>query len=1170
MKKIFLFLIACFSIVECVGHDIQSNENASLPAESLTKRLHGRKTTEYRFNGTDYNATVTYYDGLGRPEQRIAVGASPAGKDKVEFSVYDRMGRADSVTFLPYTITGTGGYRSNPHLEQRNFYKAYTNNAPDADYAYNLKEYDDSPLGVETGYSGPGIYHSAHSASGHPVKISYRLNYTPDKIKKYFVIHDDLKTDRYYPTRTLIVECRLEEIAPDKTRETRKYMNGRGQMVAMTELINATDPRTTYYVYDEFDNLRFIIPHIADAASETWESSEFMKYWIYYTYDEYGNKIIESNPGAEKIYHVYDNDHRVVLTQDGNHRLKKQWIHNQYDEFGRLVKTNLITCDTLVHKLRDLLIEKSGKDVDDAVNSVASTTKLLSQTEYGGYKLKSSIFLPIHRKENEGEVQKALERDASVSDAAGASLDIGNILFPNYFVIPSYLAFQAVDSVVMQTDFCTDNTGLKIYEKLAVLPEVERDSSAYVEKAYYYDKYGRVVQSVVRNHLGGITRISNKYDDAGNRLETIESRQPDQNAIADIKRIRYAYDKFGRLLSEQTTLNDSQASTVRYEYNELGLCAGTIYGDSLLHTTYAYDIAGRQILQDNEVFTMSLHYEDPQMAATEKNYSGLITECTWQHKGVDDESQTYAYTYLPRGQFAGVSQYSGTERVDKYIEKDLTYDLNDNILTLTRLSDGNVNTRDEYTIDGNQLSAVNNKAVSDLQQELTRRTYQYHNNGYLASMTIGTSSWKYQYNCLNLPMKIELMSGSAQSEKLILTHEYSYLSDGTKLCEIQKESNEGNIYLGSLTYRMVGGDLSLHSAQFTHGNIAKTSNGYAVNYYVRDYLGSIRVIVDENGNVTERNNYYPLGKKWSVDEFPQSENNYLFNGKELLASGMLDYHARMYDPNIGRWLAPDPAMQTLNPYIFCNNNPVAYVDSDGEFISFIFGFFRGLFTGKNPIKTGWNTQMNSLKIIRGLFRGNFRQIISRLTWESLQTFIGLFASIGTNWITDVDVDYAYGATVTRTNNWSNWGAFTLGSYIIGNSSIAADPANPLFQHEYGHYLQSRAWGPVYLFAGAIPSLASATWAHINSKYDHDLFMTEQDANVRALRFWEKKYPGFYTGGWNRYENPISDFNWSAPFDSPENQQALQDGIMFSFDFSVKRKEKRTTPDNTIIIAAPNY
>jgi cell well associated rhsD protein len=182
MKKIFLFLIACFSIVECVGHDIQSNENASLPAESLTKRLHGRKTTEYRFNGTDYNATVTYYDGLGRPEQRIAVGASPAGKDRVEFSVYDRMGRADSVTFLPYTITGTGGYRSNPHLEQRNFYKAYTNNAPDADYAYNLKEYDDSPLGVETGYSGPGIYHSAHSASGHPVKISYRLNYTPDKM----------------------------------------------------------------------------------------------------------------------------------------------------------------------------------------------------------------------------------------------------------------------------------------------------------------------------------------------------------------------------------------------------------------------------------------------------------------------------------------------------------------------------------------------------------------------------------------------------------------------------------------------------------------------------------------------------------------------------------------------------------------------------------------------------------------------------------------------------------------------------------------------------------------------------------------------------------------------------------------------------------------------------
>ncbi len=40
----------------------------------------------------------------------------------------------------------------------------------------------------------------------------------------------------------------------------------------------------------------------------------------------------------------------------------------------------------------------------------------------------------------------------------------------------------------------------------------------------------------------------------------------------------------------------------------------------------------------------------------------------------------------------------------------------------------------------------------------------------------------------------------------------------------------------------------------------------------------------------------------------------------------------MYDPVIGRWTTQDPAMQFTNPYIFCGNNPVQYIDPDGEWI----------------------------------------------------------------------------------------------------------------------------------------------------------------------------------------------------------------------------------------------
>ena len=47
----------------------------------------------------------------------------------------------------------------------------------------------------------------------------------------------------------------------------------------------------------------------------------------------------------------------------------------------------------------------------------------------------------------------------------------------------------------------------------------------------------------------------------------------------------------------------------------------------------------------------------------------------------------------------------------------------------------------------------------------------------------------------------------------------------------------------------------------------------------------------------------------------------------------IDYCARQYDPVVGRWFAQDPLSEKyygISPYAFCNNNPVNFVDPDGE------------------------------------------------------------------------------------------------------------------------------------------------------------------------------------------------------------------------------------------------
>ena len=60
---------------------------------------------------------------------------------------------------------------------------------------------------------------------------------------------------------------------------------------------------------------------------------------------------------------------------------------------------------------------------------------------------------------------------------------------------------------------------------------------------------------------------------------------------------------------------------------------------------------------------------------------------------------------------------------------------------------------------------------------------------------------------------------------------------------------------------------------------------------------------------------------------------YKFNGKELdQETGYYYYGARYYDPQTALWFGTDPLAHKYpmnSPYVYCNGNPVIYIDSDG-------------------------------------------------------------------------------------------------------------------------------------------------------------------------------------------------------------------------------------------------
>jgi len=66
---------------------------------------------------------------------------------------------------------------------------------------------------------------------------------------------------------------------------------------------------------------------------------------------------------------------------------------------------------------------------------------------------------------------------------------------------------------------------------------------------------------------------------------------------------------------------------------------------------------------------------------------------------------------------------------------------------------------------------------------------------------------------------------------------------------------------------------------------------------------------------------------------------YKYNGKEFqdeLGLNMYDYGARNYDPAIGRWMNIDPLAEIYysnNSFMYCNNNPILYIDPNGMYFT---------------------------------------------------------------------------------------------------------------------------------------------------------------------------------------------------------------------------------------------
>ena len=184
--------------------------------------------------------------------------------------------------------------------------------------------------------------------------------------------------------------------------------------------------------------------------------------------------------------------------------------------------------------------------------------------------------------------------------------------------------------------------------------------------------------------------------------------------------------------------------------------------------------------------------------------------------------------------------------------------------------------------------------------------------------------------------------------------EVLYLWDGTKV-RTSSALGQGRLYKGSFVYSVSPTGTHLESISHDEGRILAAEGAsdteFIDTWHVRDYLGSVRAVYDistpanevedASEHILEQSDYYAFGERIDTpgQVFDQT-NRYRYNGKEQLRfeginldPGLTDYGARYYAPKFGRWTTPDPLADkyySISPYAFCNNNPVNYIDPDGE------------------------------------------------------------------------------------------------------------------------------------------------------------------------------------------------------------------------------------------------
>ena len=707
-----------------------------------------------------------------------------------------------------------------------------------------------------------------------------------------------------------------------------------GNVLSEQDSINSTVHNTTTYSYDSWGNLTGTVrpDGTTTASMRGWNNSASQRYflltqgtatpWVKTWYDNQGREVktesIGPNDADITTTTVYDAKGQVEERTETSGDLTLTYTYT-YDPRGRIASET-------GPGGRSVTYQYGNRSVTVTENSSRITVK--TYDAWGNLK---TLTDPVSGITNTYSSTGGIKQTSS----GGATWTFG------------------YDNRGNRTSMTDPDAGTTTYVYDALGRETQRTDARGVAFVTTYDYLGRVTRRKADSET-----VTYSYGSAGNGQLKLASESYDGWTMS------YTYDSLGRVTGE-TMSNGTITKSRSYTYGPDGMLAtrtlpggktysysydsyGNLTGVDAASGALRWDLTGytgkrttsTTVLGNSSYYTFN--------KATVLDQYGYLDSLITDKNGIRYQDYDYGFSPLTGNltrldanwmDYPRTFQYDSTDRLIRVQEN------NQDILYMTYAQNGNILSKSgigyyEYgsTQKPHAVTAVDNFDgwIDDSIQYIS-----YNSWGKLEDLFSVRDGDVYHYSIEYGPDLQRVRSSLYRNGQPLYSKLY--------WDDYEEKTENNTTYL----YWYVNGGEGL--AGIMLGNAQNGS--WSLNLVaITDHLGSIMALMD-NYDTYYSCSYDAWGNRTIGMESPWGIDRGFCGHEHIDEIGLIDMNGRMYDPKLGRFLSPDPYVQSptnpqnYNRYSYCLNNPLKYTDPDGEFWHIVIGAAVG---GVINLAVNWN------------------------------------------------------------------------------------------------------------------------------------------------------------------------------------------------------------------------